>query len=508
MNRRLAVALSVSLIVLVIAGPGVALASWIGAGAGAGYAGATTLGDGDTPTASVNGRNVTVSWAATSLPGGGGVNRYTVTRYDSSSVAQSIGASCDATVAGLTCTEAAVDPGDWTYTVTPIQGLWVGIEGLESPDVTVDPPSMTFSSSTSISSLPATLSGDIFSYVTGETVEFRLDNPTGTLLGSSIVPDPVPNAGSSAFDVDIPMLTTAGPHIVYAVGSLGSVSRASIVVLPNDTVAPDVTASIIGKTAGGTAGYIRQYGTYYVYAQVSDTGSPASGVATVRANVTNITGGTTAAVLNSGSWTIDGVTYNYRSNSIRADNPLAEGTLSYSITATDAAGNSGTQGGFSVIIDNTSPFATSWSTTNVSGGTTGRAETGDTVSFVFSEPMDANRFIAGWTGSATPVTIRLLNNGGGDRVYVYNAANSATLAFGHVRLNSTAYTSATVNFTNSMMVMSGSTVTITLGTPSGAVGTATAASNTQWRPSTTAWDWASNSMLNTNWNSGGPTLKF
>lgn len=509
MTRRLAIGLAAAIAVLLVAGPGVAMASWIGNGSGDAYAAATTIGGGTIPTASVNGRNVTVTWSATSLPGGGSVDAYAVTRYDPSSVPQTIGASCSGTVNGLSCTEVAVDPGDWTYTVTPKQGLWMGTEGLESASVTVDPPSMTFSSPTTITTLPTALSGDIFSYIAGETVEFRLDDPVaGPLLASTILPDPVPTAGTTAFDVDIPILTTAGAHVVHAVGSLGSTSQGSIVVLPNDTVPPDVTASTIGKTAGGTSGFIRQGGTFFVYAQVSDTGSPASGVATVRADASNIRTGTTAAVLNPGSWTIDGVAYNYRSGSITADDPLTEGSKSYTVTAADVAGNSGTQGGFSVTIDNTRPNAESFATTDVSGGTVGRAETGDTISFTFSEPMDANRFVAGWTGGPTPALIRLVNGGGGDRVLVYNAANTATLAFGQLRLNDTGYTSGTVSFTGSTMVMSGDTITITLGTPSGAVLTAVTPSAGQWRPSTAAWDLAGNRMMNTRWTEPGASLKF
>ncbi len=73
-----------------------------------------------------------------------------------------------------------------------------------------------------------------------------------------------------------------------------------------------------------------------------------------------------------------------------ATTPQAAGSKSFSITAADVAGNGGTTGGFSVIVDNTAPTGTDMQTTNVVGGTTGLAETGDTITLSFSEPMDPN----------------------------------------------------------------------------------------------------------------------
>ena len=55
---------------------------------------------------------------------------------------------------------------------------------------------------------------------------------------------------------------------------------------------------MIGKTVGGVTGFIRQGGTYYVYATVAtDTGNPASGIASVKANVEGVTTGQTAVAL-------------------------------------------------------------------------------------------------------------------------------------------------------------------------------------------------------------------
>jgi hypothetical protein len=228
-----------------------------------------------------------------------------------------------------------------------------------------------------------------------------------------------------------------------------------------------------------------------VYANVTDQGSPSSGVASVRANVSSVTTGATALALTAGSFTVEGMSYNYRSALQTAGTPLAAGPKSFSITATDVATNAATQGGFSATVDNTAPSATDVQTVN-GGATPGRAENGDQVVLTFSEPMDPYRVLAGWTGASTTVTVRLVHNGGGDRVQFRNAADTATLPLGTVFLNRTDFTASTRSFTGSTMVMSGSTITITLGTPSGAVTTAAGAATMTWTPVNTAWDRAGN----------------
>jgi hypothetical protein len=485
--------------------PGAAWAGWSAGASGSASAKAQIMPTGNTPTVSVSNRNVTVSWTASTLPGGAAVSGYTVKRYDASTDAlQTIGASCAGTIAGLTCTETSVAPGSWRYTVTPVKQSWVGGESAKSSTTTVDAPSLTFSSSTNINTLPRTLSGSVASYLPGETITFRLDNPTsGTILTGSTTPSPIGVSGSATLSVTIPTGTSNGSHTVYAVGSGGSTASASIIV---DTVAPSVPAAAIAKTQGGTAGFIKQGGTYYVYANVTDAGS---GVATVTANVTTVTTGQTAVALSAGSFIAGGASYNYRSAQLAASNPLAAGAKAFSITAADAAGNSGTQSGFSVTVDNTAPSASDVQTTNVGGSQTGRADTGDTITFTYSETMDPSSIQSGWTGTGTTVTLRLINGGAGnDSVQIWDSANTTQLPLGSVNLGGTGYVTASVNFTGSTMTQSGAAITITLGTPSGAT-TRGAAATMTWTPSTTATDRAANACSATAVNeSGGNDRNF
>jgi hypothetical protein len=266
-----------------------------------------------------------------------------------------------------------------------------------------------------------------------------------------------------------------------------------------DFRAPAASASAIGKTAGGTVGSIKKGGTYYVYANVSDTGNPASGVSKATANVNSITSGSTAVALSSGSFSAGGVTYNYRSAALTAGSTLAAGSYSYSLTLTDVAGNSATQSGFSVSVDNTAPTGTDVQATN-GGATVGLAEAGDKVSFTFSEPPDPNSILTGWSGSATSVVVRL-NNATNDTVTIFNSTNTTQLPLGSISLGRSDYTTANLTFgatgTASTMVMSGGTVTITLGTQSAAATTAAATGTMSWTPSATATDAAGNALSTT-----------
>ena len=443
---------------------GVAWAAWGANGSGGGSSRAVVMPAGNGPTASVTGRNVTVLWSASAFPDSTPVNGYRVKRYDSGSSSQSVGASCSGTINALTCVEAAVPPGAWTYSIVPKQFGWTGTESATSASVVVGSPSFSFSSPTSLTTFPVSLAG-------------------------SITPNPVQTAGTATVSVTIPVSVSVGSHIVYAVGSQGSTASASISV--GDTTAPTVTAAVIAKTAGGSGGFIKQGGTYYVYANVADP-SPASGISIVTANVGTITTGAAAAVMTPGSFTVGGVSYNYRSLALAANNPLSAGAKSFSITATDLLLNSATQGGFSVTVDNTVPWGADVQTAN-GGGTVGKAEAGDTATLTFSEPIEPNSLLAGWSGASTTVTLRLVNNATGDRLQIWNAANTAQLPFGTIRLGRTDYiASGTVRFTSSTMVLSGSTITVTLGTPSGAVGTAAASGQVTWAPSATSTDRAGN----------------
>jgi len=196
--------------------------------------------------------------------------------------------------------------------------------------------------------------------------------------------------------VAIIVLAGAGPAALA--GFTSTPTAAHTVAAAADWVAPSVSSTAIAKPTGYLAGAIKQGGTYYVYANVADSGNPPSGVSTVKTDESAITSGQTNVSLTAGSYSVNGVTYNYRSALQTASNPLSGGKT-YTITSTDALAYSRLQTGYTVTIDNAGPTATNISTGNAGGGTHGLAEAGDTITFTFSEQIDPQSILAGWTGA-------------------------------------------------------------------------------------------------------------
>lgn len=257
-----------------------------------------------------------------------------------------------------------------------------------------------------------------------------------------------------------------------------------------DFLAPSASASAIAKAQGGTAGYVRAGGAYFVYANVTDSGSPASGVASVKANVSALTSGQTAVTLQPGSYSLGGVTYSYRSVELKVGSGIAAGVKSYSLALSDSAGNAHSQS-FSVTVDNTPLAGSSLATANDSGGTSGKPEKGDSVTFTFNEAPEPGSIVPGWTGTtAATVSVSIADTGSSDTLTV----NGSAATLGSVALQAN-YTTAGKNstFTGSTMTLSGSTLKIVLGSePAGNARTETTKRAFAWTPSSSIYDQAGN----------------
>lgn len=280
-----------------------------------------------------------------------------------------------------------------------------------------------------------------------------------------------------------------------------------------DLTAPSASPSVVAKTIGYATGYLKQGGTYYVYANVTDSGSPPSGTATVTADTSTFDAGQTGVPLSSGSFSAGGATFNYRSAALTANGAQAEGAYSYTLTLTDAATNQRTQS-FGVQLDNTPPTGTDIQTAD-GDGTPGQPGAGDRVIFTFSEPMEPDSILSGWTGAATTVTARIRDGGvilgllGDDKLEIRNAANSATLPFGTIDLKAGGYSTGLLGgytvFSNSTMTMSGSQVTVTLGAPSGlATGQGGCCPTMQWPTQAGPTDRAGNGTSTSTVTESGP----
>jgi hypothetical protein len=315
-----------------------------------------------------------------------------------------------------------------------------------------------------------------------------------------------------------------------ALGAFTSTSSASnFITADPDWTRPTIDRTVIAKSAGYLAGSVKQSGTYYLYANVTDSGNPASGMsggsAAVSANLTNVTTGQTGVALTSasGPWTVQGLSYNYRTSLMTATNPLSAGAKSYTITPTDADGNSGTATGYSVTVDNAAPDATDIQTANKTGGTSGYAEIGDTITFTFSEQIDPQSILAGWTGASTNVIVHIHDGGcllnilvticNDDSFEIYNGGSALT-TIGPVNLQDSGYvgggligTAGDAIFgstgTASTMVQSGASITITLGTRSGTNPDTGGSTTMVWDSATSPYDAAGNAALGSSRNETG-----
>ena len=292
---------------------------------------------------------------------------------------------------------------------------------------------------------------------------------------------------------------TGGSSINYTVTPKDAANNTGSAQTFSVTVDNTVPAGLASAAAHSTAGAkIKAGGTYFIYANATDAGS---GIDTVTANVNNVTTGQTAVPLTacSSSCNVGATTYAYKSASLTANAGLSA-NQTYSITATDSAGNATTVATFTATVDNIVPTASAVATANGTG-TLNRPDLNDTVTLTFSEQMDPATILAGWTGSSTPIVVRISNAGGAahDFITFWNSTNTTQLTtLGNVDLGRAGYvnTGATVTFgasgTASSMVQSAANVTITLGTPSATANTVSTTTTMIWNSANTPADLAGN----------------
>jgi hypothetical protein len=280
-----------------------------------------------------------------------------------------------------------------------------------------------------------------------------------------------------------------GGGATYAAFSWTTSNGSNYLATDTDWVAP-AGASVIATTTSTTGGYISKGSSYRVYANATDTGNPASGVASVTANVSAITTGQTSVALaaTGGPWSVGGVSYSYRSGALTANDPLSPGPTAYTLRLTDghSPANSRTQT-FAVIVENSAPAGADVQA-NVGNGV---PDAGDIIVFTYSEPMDPASILAGWTGSGTGAQVLFRNGdcGANDSATVLDAGGGNGVHLGTVCVGDVVNGNRT--FAASTMALSGAAVTVTLGgNPAGTK----AASNTTlgWIPSALATDIAGN----------------
>jgi hypothetical protein len=158
---------------------------------------------------------------------------------------------------------------------------------------------------------------------------------------------------------------------------------------------------------------------------------------------------------------------------------LASGTYTAQAAQTDTGGLTGTTAAVTFTVDATKPTAVSVTAANKTGGTAGKIESGDTITYTYSEPITAASVWSGWSGSSTTVHVRF-TSAGNDTVTILDTANTAAINLGSVATNAD-YVSTTATF-NGTMVRSadGASIVVTLGTPTSVQPTANVGRNLSW----------------------------
>jgi hypothetical protein len=138
---------------------------------------------------------------------------------------------------------------------------------------------------------------------------------------------------------------------IVAAFSATAVNDGNVVTSAPDFTPPDIVAVAIGEGEGGATGSVVAGETYHVYADVlPDSGNPPSGTASVTADVSEVTAGSTSIPLTAGTYSAGGQSYNYRSDALTADDPLAEGEQGFTVTAVDHASNDETAPGIVTVV--------------------------------------------------------------------------------------------------------------------------------------------------------------
>jgi hypothetical protein len=180
-----------------------------------------------------------------------------------------------------------------------------------------------------------------------------------------------------------------------------------------------------------------------------------------------------------------------------------DGSYRFYTAATDKAGNrqaTPSTPRATTILDRAVPTAQNIRSDNASGSD-GKADTGDTVTFTYSEAMSSASMLAGWSGASTQVLVKLVDAANSaDTLQVWSASNSARLAIANPLALDGDYVPAGGAVFRATMVLNAaqSVLTVTLGSlQSGSVKAASQANfqkngPLRWTPDTRATDRAGN----------------
>jgi hypothetical protein len=273
-------------------------------------------------------------------------------------------------------------------------------------------------------------------------------------------------------------------------------------------LATDVPGNTAASTVAG-----RRVDNVLPLTSFVDPGSPLSGTVTLTATASDTGGSGVASVRlqysasGTGAWndicTDTASPYSCAANTTG----VADALYDFRSIATDVAGNAGTSATVAARrVDNLVPSGSDVQTGD-GGGTPGVIQTGDWLRLTYSEAIDPASIVAGWSGTGSQsVHVRFTHHNQGDRVMIYNAANTAALplAAGSGVVLDADYLASSATFAGTLTT-TGSTFTVTLGArTAGAVNaTAPGAGTMTWSPSNGARDFVGKACSTTNRTESG-----
>jgi hypothetical protein len=173
---------------------------------------------------------------------------------------------------------------------------------------------------------------------------------------------------------------------------------------------------------------------------------------------------------------------------------VADGVYDLRAQATDSLGHVSFATVTSRTVDNTAPAPADVQAGN-GGATAGRIEAGDWIRFTWTETVSPASVLTGWDGTATAVTVKVLDANKRDTLEIDDATGTTQLNIAATRTDVALgddYVGADTVF-NATMVQSASSITVTLGTLRSGGPVKTVATGTMtWKVSPATTDLAGN----------------
>ena len=394
-----------------------------------------------------------------------------------------------------TVTAKATDTsGNTTTTTSPVS---VNVDNT-APTSKATAPASSFSSPFTVSYTAADNTGgsglasvDLYAEAPGASTYSKVASDTSG--GASGTFSYTASAGNGAYNFYTRATDKAGN--VEAAPATADTTTTLTVTVP-DTTPPSSTASspASSTSANWTVSYTASDNTGGSGLASVDLYAEAPGVSTYSKVASDTSGGASG-------------TFSYTASA-------GNGAYNFYTRATDKAGNveaapATADTTTTLTVSTSTPLsAVSIATANPVGGTKGKFEKGDSITFTYSEQVKPSTVLAGWTGAAQAVHVNVDGNSTTNSVLtVWTMKGTTELPLGSVALGGIYNKSSEFQF-NATMVQNGAAITLTLGAKHSGqqMTTAVKGGTVTWTPSAAVTDAAGNKASTTAVSTPGPAF--